>query len=420
MPIPARRARVRPASAVQVEFLIFGVIIAGFFPFIGLFLDARGLTKGEIGVVFSLQAAARMLVAPVWGHLADTRLGRQRTLILSVAGWGFGALLLWWWGNGFATAAATGAVLAGLSVGAGPAIDSLALELLGKANLTGYGRIRAWESLSYALASLVIGAVLEAAGVEWAMPICAVASFVAAAWAVPTIERDSPKRKDEHGRFGAVGAVFRESPRFAAFLGGIFLLWMGFSAAWNFIGLRIESKGGGPFLVGVGAFLGGLVEVVVMRSSSRLQRRFGLRTVYVMGCGVYAAGFLLWSVADNATVLSVLTTLEGFGFALLFTTGIVIIGKLVPSSLYATGNSVATTVGFGIAPIFANLVGGYVWERFGSGALYLGSSALAVIASFLVWNALSAPAFTRAGAIEAVAEQPVVAPPLGEQEPPLL
>ena len=67
-------------------------------------------------------------------------------------------------------------------------------------------------------------------------------------------------------------------------------MWVGFNAAWNFIALKIVSEGGGPFLIGVGTALGGLLEVPVMRMSSRLQVRWGLRRVYVLGCCIYAAG----------------------------------------------------------------------------------------------------------------------------------
>ena len=55
-----------------------------------------------------------------------------------------------------------------------------------------------------------------------------------------------------HGRLGAVGAVFRAAPRFWMFLLALLLVWTGFNAAWNFIGLKIERAGGGALLVGTG------------------------------------------------------------------------------------------------------------------------------------------------------------------------
>jgi PPP family 3-phenylpropionic acid transporter len=172
-------------------------------------------------------------------------------------------------------------------------------------------------------------------------------------------------------------------------------VWTGFNAAWNFIGLKIERAGGGALLVGIGTALGGLVEVPVMRLSSRFSKRFGLRAVYVAGCVVYATGFLLWGLVENPTILSVLTVFEGAGFALLFTTMVVVIGRMLPSNLYSTGQSLAATMGFGIAPIIGAGLGGLVFDRFGPATLYVGASLLTLGGGAVAWIALSTPALSR-------------------------
>ena len=104
-------------------------------------------------------------------------------------------------------------------------------------------------------------------------------------------------------------------------------------------------------LIGLGTAIGGLCEVPMMRSSSRLQRRFGLRLVYVAGCATYGMTFLLWGAVSNPTILSLLAVFEGIGFSLLFTTAVVVVGRLLPRSLYSTGNAVGQMVAFGIGPI---------------------------------------------------------------------
>ena len=209
------------------------------------------------------------------------------------------------------------------------------------------------------------------------------------------IEPDRPLHRIRHGRLGAVGAVFRAAPRFWIFLVALLLVWTGFNAAWNFIGLRIERAGGGPFLLGAGAALGGLVEVPVMRLSSRLSNRLGLRPVFVTGCLVYAFGFLLWGLVEDPTLLSVLTVFEGAGFALLFTTMVVVIGRMLPSTLYSTGQSLAATMGFGIAPIIGAGIGGLVFDRYGPATLYVGASLLTLCGAAVAWLALSTPALSR-------------------------
>lgn len=387
------RADVRPAAAVQGLFITFGFVIAAFFPFLALYLDGKGLSESEIGLVIAAMAVARIVLNPVWGHLADTTLGRRTTLQIGlVAATGFALVLSR--ADGLAAVAAAGFLLAGAMVTSGPNIDAIALEHLGEDRMSDYGRIRGWESLSYAAGCLILGAVLQAWGVRWAMPIYAVASLGVLAWSF-TIAHDRPKHLGGHGKLGAVGAVFREAPRFWGFLAALFLVWTGFNAAWNFIALKIASEGGGPWLIGIGTAAGGLVEVYVMRLSSRLQRRWGLRRVYALGCLIYACGFLLWGAISNPTIVSLLTVFEGMAFSLLFTTGVVVVGRLLPSSLYSTGNSVAQMVGFGLGPILGAGVGGFVFQRAGPVVLYSGASALALAGGAVAWFALATPLLDR-------------------------
>jgi PPP family 3-phenylpropionic acid transporter len=390
------KREVRSGVSIQVLFVLFGIVVACFFPFFALFLKDRGLDEREIGLVVSVMAFARVICNPVLGHLADTRVGRRRMLQVGISAGGSMALAVFLFGHGVVPIVLLAAVFAGVGSATGPSIDAIALEHLGEERMADYGRIRGWESLSYAVTCLTLGAVLEAFGISYALLAYSVASLLVLLWA-QTIEADPPHRTEHEGRLGAVGAVFREAPRFWMYLAGITFVWVGFTGAWNFFSLKIERGGGGPFLVGVGTALGGIVEVPVMRWSTRLQRTIGIRRTYVLGCLVYATGFLLWGIISNPTIVSILTVFEGFGFSLLFTSGVVIVGKMVPRTLYATGQSIASTVAFGIAPIVGGVLGGYVYETFGPVTMYVGASMLVLVGGAVSWITLGTPAFGRPG-----------------------
>jgi PPP family 3-phenylpropionic acid transporter len=382
---------VSPAAAVIGLFLIFGLIVASFFPFLSVYLKDRGFQPDQIGFLLGAMAAIRIVAMPVWGHVADTRTGRKRALQLGLAGmvvFAVVASVL----DSF-VGVAFGAVGIALAMAAsGPNIDALALVQLGDERMTEYGRIRGWESLSYASACLLFGWLLEIHGVTLALPLYAAAGALMLVWTTVAVRPDRPHEPVRHGRLGAVGAVFRAAPRFWGFLAATILVWTGFNGAWNFVGLKIVGAGGGPLLIGVGTALGGFAEVGVMRLSPRLHRRLGLRKVYAIGSLVYALGFLLWGLIDDPTVVSVLAVFEGVGFSLLFTTSILVVGKLLPSSLYSSGNSIASMVGFGIGPIIGGGLGGVVYERLGSTTLFVGASGVALLGGVAAMVALRTPA----------------------------
>jgi MFS transporter, PPP family, 3-phenylpropionic acid transporter len=388
------RPRTSDDVAIRGLFLTTGFAVAAFFPFLALYLrDFHGLDESQIGLVLACTALARMIANPVWGHMADTRIGRLTALQVGLAGSAAAAFLL----NGAAAVPAVAALMvvqAAFMVASWPNIDAIALEHLGDERMSDYGRLRGWTSTTYAIGCLLFGAVLQSAGIRWAMPIYGLSALVILAWST-TVRRDRPHFTSDHGRLGALGAVFREAPRYWGFLVAALFVWTGFNAAWNFIGPRIEDQGGGPLLIGLGTAIGGLFEVPMMRSSSRLQRRFGLRLVYVAGCATYGVTFLLWGSVSSPTVLSLLAVFEGIGFSLLFTTAVVVVGRLLPSSLYSTGNAVGQMVAFGIGPILGAGLGGIVYQRLGAPTLYLGACTLAFAAAVIAWFALSTPLLSR-------------------------
>jgi PPP family 3-phenylpropionic acid transporter len=380
----------RPSAAIHVLFVLYGVAIAAFYPFFTLFLRERGLDYVQIGLVIAAMAFARIVANPVWGHLADARLGRRTVVQIEICAAALAAVGLFGAGERFVWLVITSALFAALAGALGPNVDAMALAHLGESQMHRYGGIRAWESLSYAVATLALGFVLAATRVEWMLLGYAAVSLFVLAWTF-TLFPDPPNALEDHGRLGAAGAALRSSPRFRKFLASSLFIWVGFAAAWNFLALRIQDQGGNPRLVGLGLALGGASEVPMMLFSSRAAKRFGLRAVYVGGACVYATGFLVWGLISNPLLISLASVFEGLGFGLLFTSGVVIVGKLLPRNLYSSGQSISGMVAFGIASIIGGWLGGSLYETFGSVTTYAVASAVAFVGAFLGYLALDTP-----------------------------
>jgi PPP family 3-phenylpropionic acid transporter len=393
-PVARGTKPIEPERAVIGMFLLFGIAIAAFFPFFALFLADKGFSADGIGLVLALMAGARLIANPLWGQVADAKLGRLRTLRLGLAGLSVMAVVIFAVQGAWAVAAVA-AVFAAVASAVGPNTDAIALIQLGESRMADYPKIRALESLSYAVTCLVLGAVLQAAGVRWSMIAYAGASLLLFAWSFTlAVDTPTPRDRARDGRLGTVGAVFREAPGFWLYMVALLLVWTGFNAAWNFFALRIEAAGGGPMLVGLGTALGGAIEVPFMLSASRLHRRYGLRRTWIAGALVYAVAFVLWGAVNDPRIVSFLTVFEGIGFSLLFTTGVVIVGTMVPRSLYSTGQSLSVMVGFGLGPIIGAGLGGLVFERLGPLWLYCLASGIVLIGAGVGWFALRGPGLT--------------------------
>src|SRR5919106_4985132 len=134
-------ARVTPAAAVLGLFLTFGLIVASFFPFLSVYLAGRGFDPDQIGFLLGAMAAVRLVAMPVWGHVADTRIGRKLALQLGLVGMVVFAIVASVLDS--LVGVAFGAVGIALAMAAsGPNVDALALVQLGDDRMAEYGRIR--------------------------------------------------------------------------------------------------------------------------------------------------------------------------------------------------------------------------------------------------------------------------------------
>jgi PPP family 3-phenylpropionic acid transporter len=346
---------------------------------------------------------AAALAGPVWTHFADTRLGSTRALRLSAFATAIAALAFMATGSTIGPIILMASLLWACSAPGMPLTDTLAVTVLGPGRMTAYGSIRLWMSLGWAVAVIGFGALYERAGLGPVMPVYALGMLALGltTYGLRSLGAAEPARA--HSRLGAVGDAVRAAPRLLPFIAGAFLISTAWSAAFAFLGLRIVGQGGGPFLVGLAAGLTAFVEIPVMRATDPLARRFGLRAVYMAGAVVYVVLFACWAVVSDPTAIALVASVEGVAFALVYVSQVVLVGRLVPKPVLASGQGLFSGIVRSAAPIVGSLAGGIVFGRLGAPVLFAGCAGLVALGATVVWLVLAG--------VDAAAGPPHVAPP---------
>jgi MFS transporter, PPP family, 3-phenylpropionic acid transporter len=386
--------RSHPDQRLHLMYAVGGAAIAAFIPFMALLMRSRGFRPDRIGLILAAASLGGVVANPLWSHLADTRLGTTRTLVLTSIASIVAAVALMFTGSRFWVTLPV-AVAFGAATGPGSGLaDTLTLAHLGPARAFEYGTIRLWTSAGWAVAVIAFGALFEWGSLSLLLPVYA-ATMIAFAAIVLRFPSTVPTPPADRSRLGSVGRLFRARPRFALLLGGLFLVATATSAAWGFLPIRIASKGGGPFLVGLGAGLAAVVEIPIMRRTQRLLRRVSLRTMYVTGIAVYVGLMLTWTILANPVSVALSTTVRGIGFAFTYVGLVLIAGQLVPPSLQNTGQVLVQTTTIGLALVAGNSIGGLVYQHLGPTALFGGSATLAAVGAIAIWMILSEPEVAR-------------------------
>ena len=376
---------------IAVRFLVLavGVALGVFYPFIAVVLADFGFSPGEIGVIASVGAIGFTIAVPAWGHLADVRFGRPRTLQVCAIGAGLAiaALLLPW---PALVIAILFAVFWVFESSWQPLADAVTVNALRGRD---YGRVRLLTSLSFSIATIVAGFLYNVAGYRAAFVLFGLASLALALAAafVPDVARAD---LDEHARSagarraggaGSAGVALRVAPRLWLVLVAVTMLFVGVIAGFTFLPLRIESLGGSPSDIAISSGGAAAAEIPTMLLAAGVARRIGLRGMFVGSALIYAACLASWAVSEATFPLIATRIFSGIGFAGVIVAVVLTIARLLPPELQATGQSLFQTTAFGIAAIGANVVGGLLYDSLGHAVVFGLAAVMATIAAALGW-----------------------------------
>jgi PPP family 3-phenylpropionic acid transporter len=394
-------------TAIRILVLAGGAAFGIIMPFNGVILASLGFEAGTIGFVLSLGSIAFALAVPAWGHVADVRFGRPRTLQVCGAGAAVALLaLLGSWPQ--AVIVLLFAVFWIFQSGWQPLSDALTVNALGDQGHR-YGPIRSLGSLSFAISVVAAGAVFQVAGYQWAFVFGAVAAsslVVVSAW-IPDAGRadlaahrrsmakgataDPPSTASEPGSrslgLGSAGVALRVAPRLGLILVAIALVHVALVATNSFLGLRLIELGGTPGDVGLAAGLSAITEIPAMMGVGWVVGRIGLRGLFAGSCILYAVCLGSWSVLTSPEIIIASRVLTGLGFAGV-TVGVVLtIAVVLPPDLQATGQGLFQMSAYGITAFVTNVVGGLLFGSFGGSAVFAFGALAAVAGCIVGWFA---------------------------------
>jgi len=371
---------------ILVAYLVFYAALGSAYPFLPVFYKDIGLELDQIGLLIAVQATLMLLFSPLWGGLSD-RFPRSRlTLPLAAAIATFGATALYLALGFLAVLVASLVLFIGLA-GVSPMLDARTLETLGPERRHRFGQVRAFGSLAFVVATLIVGVLLDGYGPRslfWVyIPMLALTIVVTS-----TIPRRGGMRAVSLRR-GAreILAV----PRVPLFLVGFVVLWTALTGTNTFYSIRIVAMGGSGAMVGMAWAIGAMVEVPIMYSFPRLARRFGAERLLVVGGLAFALRSALAAMAVDPAMLVAIAPLEGIGFAGAFVGGVTVLAARTPAGTGGTAQGMLTGSS-GLATIMGSTLGGVIATAIGIPGLFVICAVVSVVGASIVAFAIARPA----------------------------
>jgi MFS transporter, PPP family, 3-phenylpropionic acid transporter len=357
------RPLVRFALLYSVLYVAFGTTS----PFLPAFLESRGVTAEELGVIFAAGTGMRLLAAPMAARLAD-RLGALRFILAACSIIAAAAALCYLPMAHFQAVLIVSLFQAAALAPTANLADALALAASKAKTGTGfeYGWVRGAGSAAFIVGSIVAGAAISAYGLAVILWLQA-ALLTAVPWAarqVPSLAIPLRDVAESQPGFGILTLgklpVFRRVVLIAALVLGSHAMHDTFAM------IRWRAAGISPWETSLLWSVAVAAEVIVFFV-------IGPRLVaYLTPPGslalAAACGAIRWAItALTADVVTVALTqpLHGFTFALLHLASVQLIAQVVPQQLAATAQAVYGTLGIGAATASLILVSGWLYARLG-------------------------------------------------------
>jgi len=306
-------------------------------PYLPLYLQHRGLTGFEIGVVLAMIQGMRLVGPSLWGYLADHSSHRQAILrgtalaaclalapLLAPGGFWFVFVVLFAF-NFFLTAqmplaeAITAARLRG---------DPLAASR--------YGRLRAFGSVGFIALVLACGPLFDWAGIQWQPVVALIMLAVSALAAWQVRDRHDP---DAAPVRVSVRARLAE-PRVRWFFVSVALMVFAHGALYTYFSLYLAQLGYSKTAIGVFWVVGVVIEIAFFFSQGPIFKA------------------------------SILTVQQWF-----------------PGSAAARGQALYISIGYGLGGTAGSLVAAGLWSAVGPAAAFWSSSVAAIAGYFAVQRA---------------------------------
>jgi MFS transporter, PPP family, 3-phenylpropionic acid transporter len=353
-------------------------VLAPYFP---LYLEWRGLTAAEIGIVMAVAQGLRVVGPTWWGWLADRT--SRRIAILRVTGLvaciSFAPILF---PGGFGLVIAVTLVYQFFMTGQVPVAEAIAaMHLRGDAHAAArYGRLRACGSIGFIVLVLATGVLLDRTGL--APTPYLVLGLLALTFGATCFVRDAPVVA-LHERI-SVRARLRER-RVRWFFVSVLLMVFAHSALYTYLSIYLADLGYSKTEIGVLWVLGVVIEIALFYAQGRLFKRFELLRLIEISLLVAALRFfLIAELAQIVVVLVLAQLMHAVTFAVHHSASVLTIQRWFPGRAAARGQALYTSIGYGVGGTLGNLVAAWLWSAVSPAAAFLSSS----IAALLGWYAV--------------------------------
>lgn len=344
--------------------------MGAFVPYWGLYLQSENFSVADIGILMSLFQISRIFAPNFWGWLADHTSKRivwiKLNIFLGVLGF-----IAVFWAHGFLAMLLIMGALSLFTSSTMPLSESLTLAHLAKTK-GHYSRIRMWGSLGFIVAAVVLGYLIDWAGISsllWALLAVQIILFAF------TFSLPEAKVAPHHSDHSSVWKVIR-NPTVIALLIGCALMVTAHGVLYNFYSIYLAEHGYSKSMIGMLWSVGVICEIAIFMWMPKIMKKFSLKTILLASLALAVLRFAMIGVAvDSLIWLLIAQSLHAATFGSFHAASIEIVSQYFNGRHQAKGQAIYNSVAYGVGGAIGGVLGGYALEYLGGQLTFLYAAA---------------------------------------------
>lgn len=341
-------------------YFVYYFFVGAFVPYWGLYLKSEQFSAADIGILMSLFQISRIFAPNFWGWLAD-HTGKRAQWIQLTAFLGLCGFTAVFWAHGFYWLFFVMAALSLFTSSTLPLAESLTLAHLATTN-GHYSRIRMWGSLGFIVASVILGFLIDVAGIKsllWSLLVVQVTLF-ALSYTLP----DPKVVAHEHDHF-SIWQVIKQ-PNVIALLVGCALMVTAHGVLYNFYSIYLSDHGYSNGMIGLLWSVGVICEIGIFMLMPKIMQHCSLKAVLLISLALAVFRFSLIGIAiDNIWLLILAQTLHAATFGSFHAASVEVITQFFNGRHQAKGQAIYNSVAYGIGGTIGGVAGGYALQYLG-------------------------------------------------------
>jgi PPP family 3-phenylpropionic acid transporter len=341
-------------------YFIYYFFVGAFVPYWGLYLQSEQFSAADIGILMSLFQISRIFAPNFWGWLAD-HTGKRAQWIRLTAFLGLCGFIAVFWAHGFFWMFFVMAALSLFTSSTLPLAESLTLAHLATTN-GHYSRIRMWGSLGFIVAAVILGFMIDNAGIAsllWFLLAVQVSLFVLS-YTLP----EPVVAPHEHDHF-SIWQVIRQ-PNVIALLVGCSLMVTAHGVLYNFYSIYLSEHGYSKGTIGLLWSVGVICEIGIFMLMPKIMARFSLKAILLTSLVLAVIRFTLIGVSvDNLWMIILAQTLHAATFGSFHAASVEVVTQFFKGRHQAKGQAIYNSVAYGVGGAIGGIAGGYALQYLG-------------------------------------------------------